>query len=36
MIDSQDDDSKIEKEQDIYQRVKLLGTGSFGKAYLVK
>ena len=36
MFDSDEFDTKPEKEQDIYQRVKLLGSGSFGKAYLVK
>ena len=36
MFDSEEFDGKPEREQDIYQRVKLLGSGSFGKAYLVK
>ena len=39
MLDSEDlcySNKKIEKEQEIYKRISLLGTGSFGKAYLVR
>ena len=30
------EDRPIEKEAEIYKRIKLLGTGSFGRAFLVR
>lgn len=30
------EDHPVEKEADIYKRIKLLGSGSYGRAFLVK
>lgn len=39
MLDSselEDSGRRIEKEKDVYRKIKLLGQGAFGKAYLVE
>jgi len=38
MLDSSElegSDRRIEKEKDVYRKIKLLGQGAYGKAYLV-
>lgn len=35
-INEEHPSKKNVREQDVYEKIKLLGTGSFGRAYLVK